>query len=233
MFDYEGEEFDSTTNDYDFDARRYNPFLKTFIQPDSLIQDVYDPQTLNHYAFERNNPYGNTDEDGHNPVLIIGGAALIAAGLEIGIQVTYAGDVYSWQRVAESAAGAAALAAFVMNIETAAALPKWAEGTVAIADLIATTLDVESSIEEAKEHEGYAEQFAMDFELQFDPNINNNFVSIEGYSNPFNLQQDPEGRTSSFSVSSNEGSSMQFQGSEAVQEKFKEAGLTVSSSGGN
>jgi len=30
-----------------------------------LIQNVYDPQSLNRYAFERNNPYKNTDPTGH------------------------------------------------------------------------------------------------------------------------------------------------------------------------
>jgi len=63
-FDYEGEEFDSVTGDYDFDARRVDPLNNQFIQPDSVIQNVYDPQSLNHYSFERNNPYSYTDPTG-------------------------------------------------------------------------------------------------------------------------------------------------------------------------
>ncbi|MBS3097301.1 hypothetical protein J4209_00735 [Candidatus Woesearchaeota archaeon] len=35
-----------------------------FTQPDTLIQNVYDPQQLNRYSFERNNPYKFIDPDG-------------------------------------------------------------------------------------------------------------------------------------------------------------------------
>ena len=51
----------------DFHFRQYKPEYARFTQPDSLLPDVYDPQQLNRYAFERNNPYKYTDEDGHNP----------------------------------------------------------------------------------------------------------------------------------------------------------------------
>lgn len=36
-----------------------------FTQPDPLIQDVYDPQNLNHYAYCRNNPLILTDPSGN------------------------------------------------------------------------------------------------------------------------------------------------------------------------
>jgi hypothetical protein len=36
-----------------------------FIQPDSVLQDVYDPQLLNSYSYVRNNPLKYTDKDGH------------------------------------------------------------------------------------------------------------------------------------------------------------------------
>lgn len=36
-----------------------------FTQPDSQISDVYDPQSLNRYMFERGNPYKYTDPTGH------------------------------------------------------------------------------------------------------------------------------------------------------------------------
>ncbi len=64
-YDYEGKEFSSSTNDYDFHFRKYDAGLKIFTQPDSLLPNVYDPQQLNRYSFERNNPYGNKDETGH------------------------------------------------------------------------------------------------------------------------------------------------------------------------
>ena len=65
----EVEKFDFVIND--FDARRYDAdVMKIFTTPDTLIQNIYDPQTLNHYAFERNNPYGNTDESGKAAIWI-------------------------------------------------------------------------------------------------------------------------------------------------------------------
>lgn len=52
--------------DYDFGFRKYNPKEPPIMhQPDTLIQNVYDPQSLNRYAFERNNPYRYTDPTGH------------------------------------------------------------------------------------------------------------------------------------------------------------------------
>jgi hypothetical protein len=50
-----------------------------FTQPDSLLPNVYDPQQLNRYMFERANPYGNVDEDGHLPHIVAAG--LIGAGI--------------------------------------------------------------------------------------------------------------------------------------------------------
>ena len=65
-FDYEGKEFDSVVQDYDFGFRKYNPNAPPiFNQPDTLIQNVYDPQSLNRYSFERNNPYKYEDPYGH------------------------------------------------------------------------------------------------------------------------------------------------------------------------
>ena len=64
-YQYEGKEFDSTTGQYDFHFRGYKSEWGKFTQPDSLLPNVYDPQQLNRYAFERNNPFRYTDEKGH------------------------------------------------------------------------------------------------------------------------------------------------------------------------
>ena len=64
-FDYEGKEFDSVVGDYDFHFRKFLGNPPIFTQPDTLIQNVYDPQSLNRYMFERGNPYKNVDRDGH------------------------------------------------------------------------------------------------------------------------------------------------------------------------
>jgi RHS repeat-associated protein len=64
-FGYEGKEADTLVGDTDFHARKYNPSWGIFTQPDTVIQNVYDPQQLNRYSFERNNPYAHTDTSGH------------------------------------------------------------------------------------------------------------------------------------------------------------------------
>ena len=37
----------------DFHFRKYNPAIGKFTQPNTLIKNVYDPQNLNRYMFER------------------------------------------------------------------------------------------------------------------------------------------------------------------------------------
>lgn len=76
-FDYEGKEFDSVVGDYDFHARKVNPQWGIFTQPDTMLPNVYDPQQLNRYAFERNNPYNRIDPDGHIAAIIVYGLILV------------------------------------------------------------------------------------------------------------------------------------------------------------
>ena len=64
-YQYEEKEFDSIVDDTDFNFRKYNPLWGIFTQPDTLIQNVYDPQSLNRYSFERNSPYKYADPTGH------------------------------------------------------------------------------------------------------------------------------------------------------------------------
>ena len=86
-FTYEGREFSELTGDYDFRFRKYNPEIGVFTQPDALIPNVYDPQSLNRYRFERNNPYRYVDKDGK---FAIAAPLLIAAGFGFaGGAITY------------------------------------------------------------------------------------------------------------------------------------------------
>lgn len=71
-FDYEGKEFDSVVGDYDYHARKYCPGLGRFCTPDSMLPNVYDPQQLNRYAFEKNNPQNFKDEEGNAAIWIHG-----------------------------------------------------------------------------------------------------------------------------------------------------------------
>ncbi|MBI2128489.1 MAG: hypothetical protein HYU00_05595, partial [Nitrosarchaeum sp.] len=81
-YGYEGKEFDSATNRLDFHFRQIDPRISIWDKPDTLIQNVYDPQSLNPYAFERNNPYKYTDLTGHqntNVVISLGGVIMIVS----------------------------------------------------------------------------------------------------------------------------------------------------------
>ena len=49
----------------DYVARRYDPVLGRFIQPDTIVPDPGDPQALNRYSYVGNNPVRYTDPSGH------------------------------------------------------------------------------------------------------------------------------------------------------------------------
>jgi RHS repeat-associated protein len=50
---------------YNYNARYYDSNIGRFISPDSVVQDLGDPQSLNPYAYCRNNPLKYTDPSGH------------------------------------------------------------------------------------------------------------------------------------------------------------------------
>ena len=75
---YENKEFDSDGGQYFYNARYYDPYKSMFVQPDSIIPNVYDPQQLNRYAFERGNPYSFVDPSGHaiTPIGLLGSSGI-------------------------------------------------------------------------------------------------------------------------------------------------------------
>jgi|GEM_PF-2614257 len=70
-YSYEGKEYDDVSGQTDFNARMYNAPTGQFIQPDTIISDLYNPQSLNRYSFEENSPYNRVDPSGHIIGLII------------------------------------------------------------------------------------------------------------------------------------------------------------------
>ena len=64
-YTYTGKELDAETGLYYFGARYYDAAQGRFMTPDTTVQSPGDPQTLNRYAYARNNPLLYTDPSGH------------------------------------------------------------------------------------------------------------------------------------------------------------------------
>ena len=87
-FDYEGKETDFSGLQH-FGARYYDPGKpKRWTQPDTLLPDVYDPQQLNRYSFERNNPYKHEDNNGNVVVLAIMIAGIVGATINTALYLS-------------------------------------------------------------------------------------------------------------------------------------------------
>ncbi|MFH1441355.1 MAG: RHS repeat-associated core domain-containing protein, partial [Candidatus Omnitrophota bacterium] len=61
---FTGKELDNTGLYY-YSARYYDPEIGRFITPDTIVQALYDSQSLNRYAYCRNNPINYIDPTGH------------------------------------------------------------------------------------------------------------------------------------------------------------------------
>lgn len=84
-FLFTGKEKDTETGLYYYGARYYDPYLRQFTQPDTVIQDIYNPQNLNRYSYVLNNPYKYEDDTGESPTLV---TAVIGAGVGATIGAT-------------------------------------------------------------------------------------------------------------------------------------------------
>jgi len=62
---YTGQEKDLETGLNYYGARYYNSHTRRFTQPDDIIQNIYNPQSLNRYSYVLNNPLRYTDPTGH------------------------------------------------------------------------------------------------------------------------------------------------------------------------
>jgi len=83
-------------------GRLYDPKLHRFLSPDNFVQDFYNTQNLNRFAYAMNNPLMYTDENGEFLNLIIGA---IIGGI---VNRVAHGAQFSWKGLAYFGAGAAA-----------------------------------------------------------------------------------------------------------------------------
>ncbi len=79
-YKFTDQQLDAEIGLYNYNARLYDPAIGIFITPDTLVQDPFDPQTLNRYSYVRNNPLIYTDPSGNfSWVPVIVGAVIGAA----------------------------------------------------------------------------------------------------------------------------------------------------------
>jgi RHS repeat-associated protein len=65
---FTGQVFDNETGLYYYNARYYDPYLGRFIQADTEIPDLSNPQSYNRYTYCVNDPLRYNDPSGHNVV---------------------------------------------------------------------------------------------------------------------------------------------------------------------
>ncbi len=64
-FGFTGQRFEKATGLYDYNARFYDPALGRFLQPDAVVPNPLDSQSLNRYSYVRNNPTNRIDPSGN------------------------------------------------------------------------------------------------------------------------------------------------------------------------
>ncbi len=94
---FTGKERDEVTDNYYFEARYYNSNIRRFTQADTIVPDLYDPQSLNRYAYARNSPVVYVDPSGHIVFLpvLAAGWALFEVGSTVYDVVSTFNDVRS------------------------------------------------------------------------------------------------------------------------------------------
>jgi RHS repeat-associated protein len=65
---YTGQREEASIGLYYYNARWYDPALGRFIQPDTIVPEPVNPQSLNRYAYCLNNPVKYNDPSGHDPL---------------------------------------------------------------------------------------------------------------------------------------------------------------------
>jgi len=64
-YNFTGQRLDGSTDLLYYGARYYDPALRRWVQPDTLVPEPGNPQDLNRYTYVRNNPLKYTDPTGY------------------------------------------------------------------------------------------------------------------------------------------------------------------------
>jgi len=64
---YTGQRADASTGLYFYNARYYSPYLNRFISADTIVPQIYNPQSLNRFTYVYNDPLIYIDPTGHEP----------------------------------------------------------------------------------------------------------------------------------------------------------------------
>ncbi|MFH0862130.1 MAG: RHS repeat-associated core domain-containing protein [Candidatus Altiarchaeota archaeon] len=154
-YGYNNKELDSTGLNY-YGARYYNPELKRWTQPDTIIPNPYDPQSLNRYSYVKNNPEKYIDPTGHFaflPIVAAMGIGFIAGVASYGFN-HIGKDDWSWSEAAGygvvgAAAGAAICIGAAVVVAAGAGAVVEAAGVIAVG-FMANTLQTmgEKTIEQ-------------------------------------------------------------------------------------
>ena len=80
-------QFKDSVGQYYYGARYYKPEWIIFVMGDPEIQNPYNPQYLNHYAYAKNNPYLYLDPNGKNARVYLDKDAVYGIGGHIAVGV--------------------------------------------------------------------------------------------------------------------------------------------------
>jgi len=77
---FTGQRIEDTLDLYYYGARWYDPVVGRFIQPDTVVPNPGNPQSLNRFSYGLNNPARYRDPTGHGPEIALGGFGGMGGG---------------------------------------------------------------------------------------------------------------------------------------------------------
>ena len=109
VYKYSGQRTDSGIGLAWVNSRWYDSYLSRWIQPDTIVPDLVNPQNLNRYSYVLNNPLRYTDPSGHCPQCAIAAAAapfgppgwVVGGVAALAVTASAGGQMFVWGPNAE------------------------------------------------------------------------------------------------------------------------------------